>query len=102
MASAAAQPITCTAGLDCEVKWGKAVTWLNQNSAYRIAQQTDMLISTMGPSANSPQAAFTATKTARPDGTYVIELNGGCDNLFGCTPSITNSKASFANALNAK
>ncbi len=36
--------IICNAGSDCDAKWSRAVTWVSENSAYRIQVQTDTLI----------------------------------------------------------
>ena len=78
------------------------MSWVRTNSAYKIANATDMLISTMGPLPNDPSPAFTITKTARGDGRYDISFDGGCDNMFGCIPPMMKLKADFAKFVMAK
>ena len=54
----------------------------------------------MGPLPDDPQPAFVVTKIAQGNDLYVISINGGCDNMFGCIPSIADSSASFAAFVN--
>ncbi len=99
MNAAANRPVTCDNQEDCAIKWGRALKWTLSNSAYRIQQSTDMLIQTAGPSKDSPSPAYVVTRVPMGNGRETFELQGGCDNLFGCIPSITASRASFANAV---
>ena len=48
-----------------------------------------------------PTPAFTVTKTADAAGDYEISLSGGCDHIFGCVPSIEESRASFTKFVRA-
>jgi hypothetical protein len=93
------RPVACSGTDDCEVKWSRALQWVLDHGSYRIQTQSDMMIATMGPLPNSPLAAFTITKVAQGDGNYIFDFRGGCDNIFGCTPSLVASKASFVQAV---
>ncbi len=102
MLAAANRPVTCKAGKDCEEKWSRVTQWVKQNSAYKFQTVSDNVMQTMGPLPNDPSPAFTVTKTSAGKGTYSIELDGGCDNMFGCIPSMLQAKASFANFVMQK
>ena len=95
----AARPVTCTAGEDCEVKWGRALQWVLDNSAYKLQTQSDALLSTFGPFPNDPRPAYSISKVATGGGNYVIDFRGGCDNIFGCQPTLLEGKASFVGAV---
>lgn len=95
----AARPVTCSGHDDCEVKWSRALRWTLDTVAYRPQIQSDQMISTMGPLPNDPRPAVTITKVAQGGGTYSFEFRAGCDNLFGCIPSLAAVKASFVRAV---
>jgi hypothetical protein len=91
----AARSVTCQQGEDCEVKWGKALAWVRAHGAYKISQATDTLITTMGPLPSDPRPSYSIMKTAQGGGVYAIDFDGGCDNIFGCIPSLIQAKADF-------
>ncbi len=95
-AAAPVQPITCTKGPDCDVKWSRAVSWVATNSSYKIQTQTDNIIQTTGPLPNDPDPAYTVTKVARAPNMYEITFGGGCESLIGCMPTIAEARAQFA------
>jgi PDZ domain len=91
----AARPVGCFGADDCQVKWSRALLWVKNNSAYKFQQATDSLISTMGPLPDDPRPAYTITKIANGGGRFTFDFDGGCDNMFGCVPSLLEAKASF-------
>jgi hypothetical protein len=93
--TAAARPVTCTPGADCDARWGRALRWVLDNSRYRIQTQSDTVIATMGPMQNDTSPAFVITKQRALNGFYVIDFHAACDTVFGCTPTVIESKASF-------
>jgi len=99
-----ADPITCSAKVECDAKWSRAVSWVAQNSAYKIKTTSDYLIQTYGPELHETDAAFTVTRLATTGGVYEITFNGGCAVSFplSCSPTINNSRIAFANFVNAK
>jgi hypothetical protein len=100
---AKADPITCSTKVECDAKWSRAVSWVTQNSAYKIQTTSDMLIQTYGPDLHDTDAAFTVTRSATTGGAYEITFNGGCGNItWGCSPTINNSRIAFANFVNIK
>lgn len=101
-AAAPIRPINCKAGPDCDAKWSRAVSWIATNSGYKIRSQTADLIQTMGPTDSSPTAAFTVTKVATAPGSFDITFAGGCDNVFGCIPTVAESRAAFADFIMAE
>jgi hypothetical protein len=87
-------PIYCTDAEDCEVKWGRAILWVSQNSHWKIRNQSDWLITTEGPF-DTVHAAYSINKVPLGNGKYQIMMQAGCGNLFGCVPSILQLKADF-------
>jgi hypothetical protein len=91
----AAQKVTCTKGHDCEVKWGRAITWISQNSQWKIQTQNENTIQTETAAGGSPASHFLVNKVLRRNGVYEITMMSGCDNFIGCEPDATYLKASF-------
>lgn len=81
----AAQQITCTEGDDCNVKWGKARTWVLKHSQWKIEILTDSIIQTYGPY-NSRASAYVINKVPMGNRLHKITIYVTCNNLFGCTP----------------
>lgn len=94
-----AREVTCDGAEDCEIKWGRAVQWVLDHTAFRIQVPTDTLIQTAGPTPNHPDLAVVVSKVALGGGRYRFELRGGCDNMFGCSPTLEYAKAYFVRAL---
>lgn len=93
--AAANRPVTCSSKADCDAKWSMAVQWVQQHSAYKFQSATDLVIQTMGPLPDDPRPAFTVTRINNADGSGSFQFDGGCDNDFGCIPSMLESRASF-------
>jgi len=91
----AAQKVTCTKGHDCEVKWDRAITWISQNSQWKIQTQNENMIQTDTAAGGSPASHFLVNKVLRGKGLYEITMMSGCDNFIGCEPDATYLKASF-------
>jgi DNA-binding beta-propeller fold protein YncE len=92
----AAQPLTCSKGPDCEAKWDRALIWVRNNTASKIDTANESMITVRIPPKSS-SAVFTITKDKADPETYTINFRAGCSSMFGCTPSILELKASFAN-----
>ena len=92
----AAQPLTCSKGPDCEAKWDRALIWVRNNSESTIDTANESMITVHIPPKSS-SAIFTITKDKADPETYTINFRAGCSSMFGCTPSILELKASFAN-----
>lgn len=88
-------PVTCQGKEDCELKWGRSLKWVSDNVRYRIESANDMMIQTKGPIRYSVDAAVSLVKIPKGDGVYTIEFDAGCDNMFGCQPSVDAMRASF-------
>lgn len=95
----AARQVTCSGADDCEVKWGRAVQWVLDTNAFRIQVQTDVMIQTAGPLPDHPELAVVVSKIATGGGNFRFEVSGGCDNMFGCIPTLEIAKASFVKAV---
>jgi len=91
----AAQKVTCTKGHDCEVKWGRAITWISENSQWKIQTQNEDMIQTDTAGGGSTASHFLVNKVLRGKGLYEITMMSGCDNFIGCEPDATYLKASF-------
>lgn len=95
----AARPVLCQGADDCEVKWGRAVRWVLDNSAYRIQVQTADIIQTAGPLPNDPRSAYVVSRVALGGGRFQFEIRSGCDNMFGCFPTDLEARAGFSTAV---
>jgi hypothetical protein len=94
-------PIICTQGEGCEVKWGRALTWVTQNSHWKIRNSTDSLLTTESgtPDDGNTNPSFSILKTAQGDGKYRIDFQAGCNNMFACQPSVDTLRTNFFAAL---
>jgi hypothetical protein len=92
----AAQPLTCSKGPDCEAKWDRALIWVQNNADAKIQIVNETIITTHVPQ-NSSSAIISITKTEAGPETYTIHFRAHCSWILGCTPSISELKASFAN-----
>lgn len=94
-----ARPMTCREGQDCAIKWGKALRWVQANSAYKLRMVNDSIIATMGPLPYSPQPAMEITKTPIGNGIYQIQFAAGCDNFIECLPNPYALKADLVQVI---
>jgi hypothetical protein len=94
--------ITCQAGRDCDLKWQKAYKWVIESSGLKLHTKTDGLIKTEESPKVSRTLVVTITKNpTSQSGTYEIYFIGGCSSALSCIPSVTESRASFANFVSA-
>lgn len=91
----AALQITCTTGEDCEVKWGRAIAWINRNSHWRIQTQNDFMIQTYPSFRGSAASSFLVTKLPSGSGVYKITMTSECGTFPDCRPSTTELSAKF-------
>ncbi len=91
----ATQLVTCTKGEDCDVKWGRAITWISRNSQWKIQLQNDSMIQTYTPIGQSASSGFLVNKVPQGNGVYEITMTSACDNIIGCIPDARELKASF-------
>lgn len=100
VARKAAANITCTLGTDCEVRWSRVTTWLQENSQWKFRNVTETLITTEGP-LETAKPAFEVTKVPVGDGkTYRIVMRAFC-GVDGCEKHITKLRAAFYDAITA-
>jgi hypothetical protein len=88
----------CTLPRQCEAMWAAARDWITQECGYKIQTATDSLIETFNSSSMELQCR--ATKTPAPEGGYSFNAAAGCDNMFGCHPSVASALQEFADRLN--
>ncbi len=91
--------VTCTKGADCDMKWGRAITWVTQNSQWKIQMQNDYVIQTYTPINQSAASGFLVNKVPIDTENFEITMTSGCDNLLGCIPDATTLRAAFNNFL---
>jgi hypothetical protein len=92
----AAQPLTCSKGPDCEVKWDRALIWVRDINKSKIETANETIITTVFP-LTSTSAVFSITKTQDDPGTFTINFRAACSAILGCVPTIEELKAGFAN-----
>ena len=97
--AAASRPVTCSSKADCDAKWSRAIEWVKENSEYKFQSVSDYVIQTMGPLPDDASPAFTITRVSNPDGSASFNFDGGCDNMFGCVPSMLEEQASFVDFI---
>lgn len=97
---AAINPIYCAGGEDCEVKWGRSIQWILQNSQWKIRMQTNEIIDTYRGDNTSAKTAFTINKIPLGSNRYQIVMSAACGNLFGCFPSPDKAQSSFYDFVN--
>jgi hypothetical protein len=91
----AGQPVYCEGKDDCDLKWGLAIDWIKANAYYKIDHIGKSMISTRGPEHNEANPAYWVIRVPQGNDKYRIDFDGRCDNLFGCIPSIVESRADF-------
>ena len=77
--------VTCRAGKDCEIAWGKAWRWV-ESASYRPIKKVDnyRIATTRPKDGDSAMIAYEITKRAVSNNSYEIEFFAWCDNPFGC------------------
>jgi hypothetical protein len=97
----AAATITCTAGTDCEVRWSRVTTWLQEHAKWKFRNVTDTLITTEGP-LETASPAYEVTKIPLGDGkTYRIAMRAFCGVEDVCDKLILKLRVLFHDAITA-
>jgi hypothetical protein len=95
-AQAPIEPIACSAGPDCDVKWSRAIAWISSYSRWPMATLTDKMIQTTGPF-DEVWPAYTVTKVPLGPwpGAYEIQFAAACGKALACAPEIPEAGAEF-------
>jgi hypothetical protein len=89
-------PVVCTSESDCKMRWGRAISWIIQNSSLKLQMQTDNVASTYNCVGQScAQSSFTINMVPIGGGKSRIAFKAGCRNMFGCFPEPLNAEAEF-------
>jgi len=77
--------LTCRAGKDCEIAWGKAWKWV-ESASYRPIIRVDnyRIMTTRPKDGDSAEIAYEITKRAVSNTTYEIVFYAYCSNPLGC------------------
>ncbi len=90
--------VYCKQGDDCDVKWGRAVAWISQNSHWKTRIQTDLLMETEG-HLSTEFPAYVVNKIPLSDRKYAISVRLSCEptSTFPprCIPDLAWLKSSF-------
>ena len=96
------EQIRCQVGPDCDLKWERAYTWVVESSGLELKTKTDGLIKTAESPGNDRTLIVTITKNSTwQSGIYEIDFIGKCLSIWSCTPSVAESRTSFANFVSA-
>jgi hypothetical protein len=96
------EQIRCQVGPDCDLKWERAYTWVVESSGLKLKTKTDGLIKTAESPGNDRTLIVTITKNSTwQSGIYEIDFIGKCLSIWSCTPSVAESRTSFANFVSA-
>jgi hypothetical protein len=78
---------TCQGKEDCELRWTRAVQWINANSRLSIRMMNDTVIEThAGFGDASALTGFRVTRVPLGDGKYQLQIDAACANVFICVP----------------
>jgi len=92
----------CYGAKDCEAKWAAARDWILNNIRQKIQIYSNDLIETYNdPNPYSASLSFRVTKKPLGNDSYLFETRGGCNNIFGCVPSVTEAVINFNNYVNS-
>lgn len=81
--------------------WERAQVWVAQNSRLKIQTATNVLIETYGAGSYDPTLAMRVLKEPMGGGAYRIVFSGGCNNMFGCSPTVAEAGMTFNAYVNA-
>jgi len=90
----------CKAPAECDAMWEAAQVWISMNGQMKIQNVTNVLIDTYNSPPNSPTLAMKATKMPSGNGSYRIVFEGGCNNMFGCIPTVWEAGVRFNDYVN--
>ena len=94
------EQIRCQIGPDCDLKWERAYTWVIESSGLKLKTKTDGLIKTAESPGNDRMLVVTITKNSTSQlGIYEIDFIGKCLSIWSCTPSVAETRTSFANFI---
>ena len=90
-------PLYCHGAGDCEVKWGRALGWVLDNSSWKIRHESYQLITTEG-LPDDPRLSYRAHKVHLGEGRYRILLRVGC-GYGDCLFKTLLAQAGFVDAV---
>jgi hypothetical protein len=94
------EQIRCQIGPDCDLKWKRAYTWVVESSGLKLKTKTDGLIKMAESPGNDRTLVVTITKNSTSQlGIYEIDFIGKCLSIWSCTPSVAETRTSFANFI---
>jgi hypothetical protein len=88
-------PLYCEEGKTCDKMWKSAISWVEQNSTWKIDKQTDTLITTKDPFGSTSVPTFSIKKLPLGDDKYEIVLKVDCAHQVVCSPTLELKKADF-------
>lgn len=96
------EPLICGNPVQCKSYWGRAQTWIAQNSYWTIQAASESVISTATPEEHSIFLGYSATRLPRADGTEQITLQVRCRNIYGCKQDPAAQAAYFKRFVRAE
>lgn len=92
---------TCDGQEQCDAMWERAQVWVAQNSRLKIQTATNVLIETYGGRQHDTTLSMRVLKEPMGGGKYRIVFSGGCNNMFGCSPTTAEAGIVFNAYVNA-
>lgn len=79
--------VACYAADDCDLKWNRAVNWIEENNVFPIKSQSANLIQTLGPGGyGDPRPYIQIERSIKSGGGYEFHIDAMCSNSVGCLP----------------
>lgn len=82
----AKEPVYCEGKSQCDTYWARTKAWIAMNSAWKIQNSDEIVISTYNPAEYSTAVSYQAVKNHVGGEKYEIVIQTGCANMFGCVP----------------
>jgi hypothetical protein len=93
--TAALDPLVCVNKAQCDLYWKRAKIWIVNNSAWRIQQADDVVITTFGPTESSANLAYSVMMEPSSGDSARIRIKAICANAFGCEMHPMAAAAAF-------
>lgn len=82
----AQEPLYCEGKEQCDTYWARTKAWIAMNSAWKIQNSDETIISTYNPTQYSASVSYQAVKIPVSGEKHEISIQTGCVNMFGCVP----------------
>lgn len=95
-----ARPVaTCEVGPDCDAKFARSREWVQANTRFAIARETDSLIVTYGAVYANTDPSLLVVFDPPENGVRAVRFRAWCGNFISCMPSPRSLQRLFRQAM---